>query len=420
MTGQGWSARGPRTAVVVGAGVLGLSTAWFLQERGVEVTVVDRAGVGAGASWGNAGWLSPALALPLNEPGVLRFGIRSLFDRAAPLHVPMTPNPALWRFLLRFAVRCRWPEWERVAKANLALSGKSLEAFDQLAGAGVDVGAMQAPVTALFENQKGAAGLIGELERLRDVGQDVSYRGLTGSELADWLPQASGRMGAAVRVDGQRYVDPGAFTAALADSVRARGGVIRSGFEVVDVRPRRYAVSVRSASTGSVSAQVVVLATGAWLDGLSRRFGVAVPVRAGRGYSFTVPVDEPVPGPVYLPGIRVACTPYKGALRVAGTMEFRGPDAAMRPARIEAIVASARPFLSGVDWDRRTDEWVGPRPVTHDGKPVIGATAAPGVYVAGGHGMWGLTQGPVSGRLLAEQITTGDPPGELRDFDPLR
>ena len=86
---------GPRSAIVVGAGIVGLSTAWFLQERGVDVTVVDRTGVAAGASWGNAGWISPALTLPLNSPGVLRYGLRSLLDPAAPLHIPMTADSAL-------------------------------------------------------------------------------------------------------------------------------------------------------------------------------------------------------------------------------------------------------------------------------------------------------------------------------------
>jgi D-amino-acid dehydrogenase len=147
---------------------------------------------------------------------------------------------------------------------------------------------------------------------------------------------------------------------------------------------------------------------------------VRVPVRAGRGYSFTVPVDRPVPGPIYLPDVRVACTPYQGALRVAGTMEFRDPDAPRVPARLEAIIGSARPLLDGVRWEERTDVWVGPRPVTPDGSPLIGATRAPGIYVAGGHGMWGLAHGPATGRLLAEQITTGKQSAALRAFDPLR
>jgi D-amino-acid dehydrogenase len=146
---------------------------------------------------------------------------------------------------------------------------------------------------------------------------------------------------------------------------------------------------------------------------------VRFPVQAGRGYSFTVPVERPIPGPFYLPDVRVACTPYNGALRVAGTMEFRKPDEPLRPQRVEAIVASAGPLLSGVQWAQRSDIWVGPRPVTPDGRALIGQIG-PALFAAGGHGMWGLAHGPVTGRLLAEYITTGKQPEALRAFDPLR
>ncbi|ACU97337.1 NAD(P)/FAD-dependent oxidoreductase [Saccharomonospora viridis] len=411
---------GPRTAVVVGAGIVGLSTAWFLQERGIEVTVVDRDGVAAGASWGNAGWLSPGLAIPLNEPSVLRYGLRALLDPKAPLHVPTTVDVGLWRFLLQFAANCRWGAWERAARANLPFNAECLEAFDILTSGGVTVPTISAPITALFESPRQATGLLKELKRITAAGGEITYRGLTGDELAEAAPQASSRINAGVRLEGQRFIDPGAFVCALADSVRERGGVVRSGFDVDAVRPRGHAVTLETRSGELISGDVVVLATGAWLNRLARSGGVRVPVRAGRGYSFTVPTDEPVPGPVYLPDVRVACTPYRGALRVAGTMEFRSPDAPLDRDRIRAIIDSARDLLRGVRWNERTDEWVGPRPVTPDGMPLIGATTAPGVYVAGGHGMWGLTQGPITGRLLAEQIATGKQPEALRPVDPLR
>ncbi|AUS80108.1 amino acid dehydrogenase [Actinoalloteichus sp. AHMU CJ021] len=411
---------GPRSAVIVGAGMVGLSTAWFLQERGVEVTVVDRAGVAAGASHGNAGWLSPGLAIPLNEPSVLRYGLRSLADPKAPLHVPVTVDPDLWRFLLRFAAHCTWGSWRRAAHAGLPLNQAALDAFDELAANGVRAETHRAPVTALFRDRSDATHLLQELRRMREVGQHIDYTGLEGPDLRERLPQASGQITAAVRLDGQRYVDPGAFTRSLADSVRDRGGVVLDGFEVIETHRSADQSVVRSSSAETISADVLVLATGAWLDRLSRQWGVRVPVRAGRGYSFTVPTSDPVTGPIYLPEARVACTPYRGSLRVAGTMEFQPPDAALDQARIEAIVDSARPLLTGVDWDRRTDEWVGPRPVTPDGRALVGEVGVPGVYVAGGHGMWGLTQGPVTGRLLAELITTGRRPDPLRELDPLR
>jgi D-amino-acid dehydrogenase len=101
-------------------------------------------------------------------------------------------------------------------------------------------------------------------------------------------------------------------------------------------------------------------------------------------------------------------------------MEFRSPDAPLDPRRIEAIVAATRPMLDGVDLDARQDEWVGSRPCTTDGLPLVGATRSPRVFTAGGHGMWGIALGPLTGRLLAERIVTGVTPPELVAFDPLR
>ena len=410
----------PRSVVVVGAGIVGLSTAWFLQERGVAVTVVDRARVAAGASWGNAGWISPGLAIPLNEPGTLRYGLRSLLDRTAPLHVPASPDPRLWAFLAKFAAHCTDRSWARAVRANLPLNEECVEAFDVLTANGVDAPTVEAPITAAFENAAQAGSLVRELERLIDAGQHVDYTTLDGDDLREQIPQLTSRIGAGIRLDGQRYVDPGRFTESLARSVVQRGGTIRHRFDVGSVRRHRHALTVRSATGQTVSANAVVLATGAWLPRLGKQWGVTVPVRAGRGYSFTVPTGQPVAAPIYLPEVRVACTPCRGGLRVAGTMEFRAPDAALDPARIDVIIESARPLLTGVCWDARTDEWVGPRPVTSDGRPLIGATDDPGVFIAGGHGMWGLTHGPITGRLLAEQITTGKQPEALREFAPTR
>ncbi|MEE2035454.1 NAD(P)/FAD-dependent oxidoreductase, partial [Rhodococcus chondri] len=163
----------------------------------------------------------------------------------------------------------------------------------------------------------------------------------------------------------------------------------------------------------------VVVATGAWLNALAHPFRVRTRVQAGRGYSFSVRPDELPKNPVYFPVQRVACTPLHDRFRIAGMMEFRSPDAPLDPRRVQAIVDAARPLLRGVEWEARTEEWVGSRPCTADGLPLIGGTRSPRVFVAGGHGMWGVALGPLTGRLLAEAMT-GKPDPVLQHFDPLR
>jgi D-amino-acid dehydrogenase len=408
---------GPRSAIVVGAGIVGLSTAWFLQERGVDVTVVDRTGVAAGASWGNAGWIAPALTLPLNSPAVLGYGLRSVFDPSAPLHIPLSADSGLASFLTQFAANCRRSSWQRAARANAPLNDESIEAFDVLIANGVDAPVTDAPITALFRTTGAAERMMGELRQLEKAGQTIDVTGLSGEALREQVPLASPAITAGLNINGQRFIDPGRFVQALGRSVEERGATMRT-LDVRGVFSSGSGVMVHPCSGEPLSADAAVIATGAWLSRLAGS-RVRVPVQAGRGYSFTVPVDRPIPGPIYLPDVRVACTPYQGGLRVSGTMEFRDPYEPAIPQRVGAIVASASPLLDGVRWAERSDTWVGPRPVTPDGRALIGEISR-GVYVAGGHGMWGLAHGPVTGRLLAEHITTGKQPEALRAFDPLR
>lgn len=417
MTGIEQIDGGPRSVVVVGAGIVGLSTAWFLQERGVTVTVVDRGGVGAGASSGNAGWIAPGLVLPLNSPAALRYGLRSLLDPRAPLHVPLTADPRLGLFLAQFAAQCRRSSWQRAMQAGVILSEDCIEAFDVLVANGVDAPITEAPVTALFESSTAAQHLLSDLRALEKAGQTTDITALSGAALHEYVPLAAPAATAGLSLGGQRFVDPARFVMALGRAVMDRGATLRR-LEISDVAHSGNIVELHTGRGRPLIAEAVVVATGAQLHRLVGRW-VHVPVRAGRGYSFTVPVERPMPGPIYLPDARVACTPYNGAMRVAGTMEFRQPHEPVVPARVAAIVATASQLLDGVRWAQRSNVWVGARPVTPDGRPLIGQVS-PRVFVAGGHGMWGFAHGPVTGRLLAEQITTSKQPQALRDCDPLR
>jgi D-amino-acid dehydrogenase len=410
---------GPRSAIVVGAGIVGLSTAWFLQERGVAVTVVDRVGVAAGASWGNAGWIAPALSIPLNDHRMLRYALRSLPKRAAPVRIPPSIDPTLWRFLLRFAANCRESSWTRAVRANLTLNQECFQAYDALVSNGVEAPITEAPITALFHTSADAEHLLDQLQRLRDAGQPSSTTELTGAALREQVPLASSAVTVGVRINGQRFVDPGRFVQALGRSVIERGGALDT-VDVADVRTSGDGVAVKPRTGPALMADVAVIATGAWLPGLAHRW-VRVPVQAGRGYSFTVPVERPVFGPIYLPDARVACTPLAtGKLRVTSMMELRRPEAPASAAVVDAIVDSTRSYLDGVRWTERDEIWVGPRPLSPDGRPLVGEVSEHRIYVAGGHGMWGMKQGPATGRLLAEQIATGRQPPALRDFDPTR
>jgi D-amino-acid dehydrogenase len=417
----------PRHVVVVGAGMVGLATAWFLQEHAVKVTVIDGGGVAAGASWGNAGWLTPGMSTPLPEPAVLKYGIRAVVSPSSPVYVPPTLNPRLLRFLAGFTLHSTARQWNSGMRALVPICRLALESFDRLVSGGVEATIRdQRPLLAAFRTSAESRGLLEEFAHIGAAGRDVAYEVLTGDQARAIEPSLSEAIGTAVSIHGQRYIDPGTFAGALADSVRARGGTIRAGATVTGVRDDGGSVTVTAATSGAngdaphLECDAVVLATGARLGDLARRFGVRRIVQAGRGYSFSVPFENLPAGPLYFPASRVACTPIGDRVRVAGMMEFRPDGAALDPRRIRAITEAVRPLLRGADLDDRRDEWVGSRPCTADGLPLIGRTRSPRVFTAGGHGMWGVTLGPATGRLLAAQIATGERPEELAAFDPLR
>jgi D-amino-acid dehydrogenase len=419
--GPEFVADSPRQVAVIGAGMVGLSCAWFLQEAGVQVTVYDRERIAAGASWGNAGWLTPALTAPLPEPAVLRYWLRAMLSPRSPVYLPLRADRTLVRFLAGFVAHSTARAWRRGMAAYVPLNERALEAFDVLAAGGVTAPTHRAETfLAGFARERDAERLCAELEQIRDAGQQAGFHSVTGWRVRAMEPVLTERVEAAVQIHGQRYLHPPEFVTSLAMAVQARGGEVVQGADVVDLEHRAGGITVVTAAGDRLRHDTVVLATGADLGRLARRFGVRCPVQAGRGYSFSVPVERMPGGPLYFPAQRVALTPLGERLRVAGMMEFRRPGDPLDPRRVAAIVDAVRPFLEGVDLDDRRNEWVGSRPVTPDGLPLLGPTGSPRVFVAGGHGMWGIALGPITGQLMAEAVIKGEIPSELAPFDPLR
>ncbi|MEO6825686.1 MAG: FAD-binding oxidoreductase [Microbacteriaceae bacterium] len=409
--------------VVIGAGMVGLSTAYFLQERGVRVTVVDRAGVAAGSSWGNAGWISPALTLPLPEPAVLTYGLSAVVKPSAPLYIPVTASPKLLRFLLGFARHCTPAKWRSAMEVYAEVNRVSVEAFDELTADGsvAEPFRLADPFLAGFKSVKDRQAIVEEFDVVTKYGAKVDYDLVDGEEMRSIEPTLGDGVQVGVKLRGQHFINPPKFVDSLADAVRARGAEILSGFDVKDIIDLGTpGVRVVPVSGDPITADAVVIATGTWMGELAHKFGVRQLVQAGRGYSFTV-IPEAMPThPIYFPTQRVACTPLGDRFRISGMMEFRPADTPLDPRRVTAIINAARPMFTGIDWESRKEEWVGSRPCTPDGLPLIGATRSPRVQVAGGHGMWGITLGPLTGKYLAASMTGAEVPAVMQHFDPLR
>lgn len=202
----------PRRVAVVGAGLVGLSTAWFLQEGGADVTVFEKKAVAAGASLGNAGWLTPSLATPLPEPSVLSYGLRALLTPASPVYIAPGSALPMLPFLVRFALHCTTGRWKKSMRSMVPINTLALESFGRLVEGGVKSKPIDASSFLVgYRTAEERTTLVDELEHIRACGQEVRYEMLTGQQARELEPSFSPAIGAALRLHGQQYIHPGEF-----------------------------------------------------------------------------------------------------------------------------------------------------------------------------------------------------------------
>ena len=276
----------PARVAVVGAGMVGLSTAWFLQERGVEVTVLDREGVAAGSSWGNAGWLTPGIATPLPEPAVLKYGLRAVLSPSSPVYVPPSLDPKFLKFVTGFTRHSTMTHWRRSMGALVDINGTALDSFDLLRDGGVDAQTTPAAsFLAAYRTEAERRTLLEELDHIHGAGQGIEYDLLTGAEARTVEPRCprrwARRSGCAASASSTRASSCTPWPPRSSPAAASCSGPARSS---TSPTPGQASGWPPSGSTQEYDA--VVLATGAWLGRLARPFGVRMVVQAGRGYSF--------------------------------------------------------------------------------------------------------------------------------------
>ena len=407
--------------VVIGAGVVGLSCAYSIRCRGLDVTVVEREAPGAGASWGNTGWITPALSTPLARPDVRGASLGWLLSRRGPLTIRPWKDPELPSWLWRFWRSCNAGEYAAGLAALAALNERTGELFDALVADGVD---MELECRGMLL----ACRTSRTLERARrDIEFTVARPGVNVRVLdREGMREAEPalrdvRGGLLIGTD--RYVRAETLAAGLLARLRSMGVRFAFGEEIVCLERRGGRVTHVVSDAGRRSAEAVVLAAGVWSGRLAQRLGFRLPMQAGKGYSVTVRRPQrALHRPVYLAEAKVALSPYPDVLRVAGTMELVGFDTRVDRGRLARLGSAVQSFVPGWEAGEAVEVWAGLRPLTPDGLPAIGR--APGfenLYVAAGHGMLGMTLAPATGEVLAALLAGGESPDAALDrFDPIR
>ena len=408
---------------VVGAGVVGMACAHSLLDVADEVVVLDAGSVGGGASAGNAGWITPTLATPLASPGIVATGLRSAFDPRGALVIHPSLDPTWLRWLWRFARSSRREPYRRGVRALLELSNRTLEDLDRIRADGVEFYEGRAGLLAVAREREGLHWFLPLFDELVKLGFPGSIEHLDGPGARELEPALGPSVGVATRLTIDRHVSPESLTSGLAGRVRERGGEIREQTRVTALRPAggRWVLMGDGEELERVDAVVVAGALGS--SALTGPLGLRLPLVGAKGYSVTVPLGEAGPRlPLYLCEPKLGTTPMPDGTRIAGFFELGARDGAPRASRTRQLVEETRRYLRGGE-DLPIPErpgWAGLRPSTPDSLPLLGRVpGAPGVIVATGHGMLGVTLAPVTGRAVAA-LVRGERPEWLAPFDPAR
>jgi D-amino-acid dehydrogenase len=400
-----------KRVVIIGGGVIGLSSAWYCAKRGHQVTVID-AGDGAhGCSHGNAGMIVPSHFVPLAAPGMVALGLKWMWNPESPFWI----KPRLSLDLLDWGIKFwRSANAEHVQRSAMVLRDMHLASrrcFEEIAAeCGNDFGLVKKGLLMLCKTQHALDEEAATAKAANELG--IPAQVLDARETAVLDPAVRMDVAGSVYFPEDCHLSPARFMDSLLRKLSEAGVDLRWNTRFVSWRTRGSRITGVETSAGVVEANEYVVCGGAWSPEIARGLGVRLPMQAGKGYSLTLANPRELPQICsILTEARVAVTPMGSALRVGGTMEIAGNDLSVNPRRVQGVIKSLPRYYPEfrVEDFAGIEPWVGLRPCPPDGMPYLGRAPCGNVTIATGHAMMGLSLGPVSGRLVSE-IVSGEAP----------
>lgn len=411
------------SVLIIGGGIAGLCSAYYLLKDGWKVTLLDSGDLKDNCSYGNAGMLVPSHFTPLAAPGIVAQGIKWMFNSKSPFYVKPSLSANLIAWGLKFIKHANTAHVDKSAPSIRDLNLLSSHLYDEIAKADDFAFELQHKgILMLYKTEKMAEEEIHLAETAKSLGLDVEA--LSKDRVQQLEPHAKLDVLGAVhyRCDGHLY--PQALMAQLIAYVKQKGAIVHEHTAVTGFESKQGRLEAVFAGDKKFSADKFVMTGGAWLPDIAKRAGLRIPLMPGKGYSFMYkPSDQQLAHPSLLVEARVAVTPMNGYIRFGGTMELAALNNRINMNRVQGIVDAIPHYYPelNVDMPAKKDVWFGFRPCSPDGLPYLGySKQLKNLIVAGGGGMMGLSLGPAYGKAVSELAKEQQTSSDISLFSPER
>ncbi|RIV46881.1 NAD(P)/FAD-dependent oxidoreductase [Flagellimonas pelagia] len=395
-----------KRVVVVGGGISGLCSAYYLVKEGHQVTVLDRTDMSTGASFINAGYITPSHFIPLAAPGIITQGIKWMFNSSSPFYIKPRWDMEFFKWAYLFKKAATTSKVNKAIPVIKELNLKSRELYEQMV-ADLDFafhyerkGVLMAYSTAKSEHEEHEVA-----EKAIKLGLDAVL--LSKTKLYKIQPVLSDKVLGAVHYKCDAHMTPRQFMEGMKTWLKSKGVIFECNQTVEHFLTNGNGINAVKTQDAVYEADEFVLASGSWTSHLAKSLQLNIPIQGGKGYSMDVHRPTGITLPTILVDAKAAITPMEGFTRFAGTMEFSGNNTMVRKERVEALAHAVKEHYREVEINEseKQNTTSGLRPVSPDGLPFIGRTSKySNLTIAAGHAMMGWSLGPITGKLIAEQI----------------
>lgn len=406
---------------VIGGGIVGLSCALELHRGGAEVTLVERYDCGRATSRGNAGWIIPATTLPTGTPGITMQALRWLSRPSSPARLRPRPDPALIRWCWHFWQHASGTRYEHALKAMLELSRHTVESYDALEALGIDFDMRDNGVLIAARTQAALDGfhkLFEDLER-RDYPEFVASEDLSADAAQRLEPAINPNIAGGILLKHQRQVRPETVCNGVYRYLAGAGVDVRENTNVNALSRDTQQGWRVGTDAGELHADAIVIAAGLWSNALVEPLGFKFPLQGARGCSITARGSGTRPThSIKMAERQIALNPFQDGVRLSGTWDLVGNNASLDRTRLRQVIDGASDYLADWQPDNVEFEWAGLRPSTPDSLPIIGPVPNhDGLFMATGHGMFGMTYGPLTGTAIKDMVLSGTTAAEFVPFN---